>query len=92
MLRFRFRQLLMERERQAGRRIPLREVAETCGISVQVLSSLNSPDRSITTNSAFLECLCRFLHCELGELAYFDPPLGEEQSPHVDQLYPGRRA
>ena len=92
MLRFNFRQRLIDRERELGRRIPLREVAASCGISVQVLSSLNSPERRITTNTAFLESLCRFLRCELGELVEFDPPLGEEPSPHVDELYPNRRA
>ncbi len=91
MLRYRFRELLMQRERREGRRIPLREVADACGISVQVLSSLGSLERTITTNSAFLESICRFFGCELSDLAYFDPPLAEGISCHVDDLYPARR-
>lgn len=91
MLHFRLRELLAEKERQLGRRIPLREVAEETGVSVQVLSSLNSPNREIVTNTATLEAICRFFGCSADSLLIFDPPCGVEESHHVDDLYPNRR-
>lgn len=91
MLSFRFQDLLAEKSRRERRRISRAEVAEATGISVQVLSSLASPDRAIVTNSAFLEALCRFFGCTLDEFVVFDPPLGKKAATHIDELYPARR-
>lgn len=91
MLRFRVRELLVEKERTIGRRIPLRVMSEETGISVQVLSSLTSPNREIVTNSAFLESICRYFGCTADKLIIFEPEVGEEESCHVQILYPSRR-
>lgn len=90
MIQFRFRESLTAKERQIGRRIPLREVSERTGISVQVLSSLTSPDREVVTNTAFVEALCRYFACTPNDLMVLgDPPEGNPI--HVDELYPNRR-
>lgn len=91
MLQFRLRELLAEKERREGRRIPLRAVSEATGISVQVLSNISSPIRPAVTNSAFIESLCRFFNCPLEELMQLDPEIGMEISCHVDELYPERK-
>jgi len=91
MLRFRLQDLLAEKSRRENRRITRSEVAEVTGISVQVLSSLASPDREIVTNTAFVESLCRYFGCKLDELIIFAPPQGEDAPVHIDQLYPRRR-
>ncbi|MBL9164609.1 MAG: helix-turn-helix transcriptional regulator [Planctomycetaceae bacterium] len=91
MFRFHIRELLLEKERREGRRIPLTEVAEACGISKQVLSNLGSPVRAGVTNSANLESVCRYFRCRLEDLVTFDPPLEQEGPCHVDELYPDRR-
>ncbi|REJ91809.1 MAG: XRE family transcriptional regulator [Planctomycetota bacterium] len=91
MLVFRFGELLRARERQLSRRVTLAEVAEATGISVQVLSSLRSPGRTVVTNTAFVESLCRYFNCSLEHLLEFDPPQDAETACHIDELYPDRR-
>ncbi len=91
MIKFHFRELLIEKENQLGQRIPLREVSEATGISVQVLSSLASPSRQIVTNTAFVESICRYFACALSDLMEFDPGIDTEDSCHVDELYPERK-
>lgn len=90
MIRFRIRELLAEKERRDGRRIPLREVSETTGISAQVLSSLTSPDRDIVTNTAFVDSLCRYFECPLNDLMILVDSANGNPC-HVDELYPSRR-
>jgi DNA-binding Xre family transcriptional regulator len=90
MFQFRLRELLAEKERQVGHRIPLRAVSEATGVSVQVLSSLNSPGRKIVTNTAYLEALCRYFRCMPNDLLILSPDHDSEESCHVDHLYPDR--
>lgn len=91
MIKFKFRERLLQKEAHLGRRIPLREVSEATGISMQVLSSLASPTRQIVTNTAFIEAICRYLECELQEFLELDPGLNQTASCHVDELYPNRK-
>ena len=91
MLRFRFQELLAQKSRRENRRITRAEIAEATGISIQVLSSLASPDRKIVTNTAFVESVCRYFGCKIDELIVFDPPQGEDAPVHIDRLYPRRR-
>ena len=58
MFQFRLRELIAQKERDLGQRIPLRTVSEATGISIQVLSSLNSPSRKTVTNTAYSEESC----------------------------------
>jgi putative transcriptional regulator len=90
LFQFRFRELIAQKERDLGQRIPLRTVSEATGISIQVLSSLNSPSRKTVTNTAYLEALCRYFGCTPNDLLVFSPDIGSEESCHVERLYPDR--
>ena len=91
MLRYRFRELLAEKERRENRRIHISDVAEATGIRPQVLSGLNSPTRQVVTNTAYLEALCHYFPCTPNDLLVIDPVPGAAPSCHVDHLYPTRR-
>lgn len=91
MIFFRVRELLAEKERREGRRIPLKEIHEATGIKPQVLSNLTSPTRQAVTNTAFIDALTHYFGCSFADLMVQDPPVGEAASPHVDELYPNRR-
>jgi putative transcriptional regulator len=92
MLRFHVAHLLRAREEAEGRTIPLREVSAATGISVSVLSSLASPRAGATTNTRFVEALCRYFCCEPSDLLELVPSLEEETRCHIDNLYPARGA
>lgn len=92
MLRFAIATLLRAREEQEERRIPLKEVSEATGISISVLSTLASPKTGASTNTRFVEALCRYFRCSPSELIELVPPLTEEGACHVDELYPERGA
>ena len=91
MIYFRIRELLAEKERREGRRIPLKEVYEATGIRPQVLSNLSSPTRQAVTNSAFIDALTHYFGCSFADLMVQDPPVNQAASSHVDALYPSRR-
>jgi DNA-binding Xre family transcriptional regulator len=84
--------LLLARSHAEGRMIPLREVSQATGISVSVLSSLASDRPGITTNTRFVEALCRYFRCPPGELLELSPSLDDEHRYHVNELYPTRGA
>lgn len=89
MLVFRIRELVAERERELGRRLPLREISEATGVSPQVLSNLGNPARRTATNTRFVEALCRYFRCDVAELMELRPPADDEATPcHADHLYP----
>jgi putative transcriptional regulator len=90
MIRFRLAERIAAKERLLGRRLSLGEISEATGISVQTISNLRAP-RAVVTNTAYVEALCSYFECEIGELVEFDPPIGPGRPTHVDQLYPERR-
>lgn len=92
MLKFKLAHLLRRKEEQEGRIISWREISEATGISPSVLSSLASPRLGASTNTRFIEALCRFFECGPGELIELEPPLGVEIRHHIDDLYPKRGA
>lgn len=91
MISYRFRELLAQKERADGRRIPLRDVHAATGIKPSVLSSLGSPTRRVVTTTANVEALCQYFACSPNDLLVIDPPPGQAPSCHVDELYPDRR-
>lgn len=91
MFQYRLRELLAEKERQVGHRIPLRAVSEATGVSIQVLSSLNSPARKVVTNTAYLDALCLYFECTPADLLIHVRDADAEGSCHVDRLYPDRK-
>lgn len=92
MLRFNISRLLREKEEMENRRIPLKELGEATGISISVLSTLASPRVGASTNTRFLEALCRYFGCSPSDLIELVPPNDETTSSHVDELYPSRGA
>ena len=91
MIRFHFKELLAEKERKLNRRITRAELSRETGISQPVLSSLTSFSRQVVTNTAYVEALCRYFRCTPNDLMVLDPPIGDERTCHIDELYPSRR-
>jgi DNA-binding Xre family transcriptional regulator len=91
MIRFRLPELLLEKERQEGRRIPWRDVSRATGISRQVLANLASRERAVVTNTAYLEAICRYFACAVNDLVELTPPVQPGEECHIDSLYPTRR-
>jgi DNA-binding Xre family transcriptional regulator len=89
MLRIHVARLLRARAEAEGRVIPLKEVTAATGISVAVLSKIGSPRGGATTNSRYIEALCRYFGVTPCELLELQPPLDAGVSCHVDALYPG---
>src|SRR5262245_56604235 len=92
MIRFNLNRLLVVRKERERRRITWREVADATGISASVLSNLASHRGGHTTNTRFVEALCRYFECSFDELMSLDPPLDEAVGPNVEGLYPERGA
>jgi DNA-binding Xre family transcriptional regulator len=92
MLRFKIAGLLRTKEEAEGRVISWKEVSLATGISVSVLSNLASPRGGASTNTRFIEALCRYFRCGPSELMELYPSLNDEPRSHVDVLYPARGA
>ncbi len=92
MLKFKLAHLLRQKEEQERRVISWREISDATGISSSVLSSLASPRAGATTNTRFIEALCRYFTCDPAALIELDPPLDVERRHHIDELYPERGA
>jgi putative transcriptional regulator len=70
-LRNRFFHLLSEKERQLGRRITNKEIAQATGISAHTIGSWFRNE--VTKFEApIVERLCDYFDCDLGELLYFE--------------------
>jgi putative transcriptional regulator len=77
---YRLRELMEDWGRKNGRRLSLKELAERTGINRPVLSRMTDP-RGYTTNTRFIEVICRFFGVEASDLIVFAPPInpdGEE--------------
>jgi putative transcriptional regulator len=88
MLRFNLVRRLRDLEDAQGKVITWKEMSEATGISVSVLSNLASPRAGVSTNTRFVEALCRYFRCQPGDLLELVPSLEEEPRCHVDLLYP----
>jgi putative transcriptional regulator len=79
MIRYRIQELLAEKHFREGRRITLKEVAATTGISRVTLSKMVN-QRGYGTLTDHLDRLCRYFDCPVGELAEYVPDEDVEQS------------
>jgi putative transcriptional regulator len=68
MIRFRFKELMAEKEFQEGRRITLEEVSKATGIHRTTLSKVSN-QKGYNTTIEVLDKLCEFFDVELGVLA-----------------------
>jgi len=72
MIRYRIQELIAEKLFQDGRRITLKELADSTGISRVTLSKMvNQPGYSTLTDH--LDRLCRYFDCPLSALAEYVP-------------------
>ncbi len=68
MIRFRFKELVAEKEFQESRRITLEEVSKATGIHRTTLSKVSN-QKGYNTTTEVLDKLCEFFDVELGVLA-----------------------
>ena len=68
MIRFRFKELMAEKEFQESRRITLEEVSKATGIHRTTLSKVSN-QKGYNTTTEVLDKLCEFFDVELGALA-----------------------
>lgn len=67
MIRFRFKELLAEKEFQEGRSIPITEIAKETGINRGTLSKIAN-ERGYSTVTSNIDRLCEYFDCEVGDL------------------------
>lgn len=99
LIRFRINELIAECNESApdGERIHMQVVADAVGVNRSTLANLTRLTREPVTNTALVECLCRYFllrhpNFELPMLFEFTPSLEETTSTHIDELYPQRAA
>lgn len=68
MVRFRFKELMAEKEFQESRRITLEEISKATGIHRTTLSKVSN-QKGYNTTTEVLDKLCEFFDVELGALA-----------------------
>ena len=71
---FRIKELMANWEREHGRRLSVKELAEGTGISSPTISKMTDP-KGYVTNSGNIEAMCRFFKVTPNELMFFDPPV-----------------
>jgi DNA-binding Xre family transcriptional regulator len=71
---YKLRDLIAVWEREQGRRLSLKELAEATGIARPTLSKMVNP-KGYVTSTRNIERLCRFFRVSPAELIYFDPPI-----------------
>lgn len=67
MIRFRFKELLAEKEFQEGRSIPVTEIAKVTGINRGTLSKIAN-EKGYSTVTSNIDQLCEYFDCEVGDL------------------------
>jgi putative transcriptional regulator len=67
----RVNEMLKGRELREGRRIPLAEIAEATGISVETISELLR-NRAGMISLPALATLCAYFSCKVGDLIHYD--------------------
>lgn len=72
MIRFRLREMIVDREFKEGRRISLEEIARVVGIQRSTLSRI-SGQRGYNTTTDNIDKLCRFFNCNVDKLMEYVP-------------------
>lgn len=67
MIRFRLRELIIEKEFNENRRITLEEIARATGIQRTTLSRIGG-QRGYNTTTDNLDKLCQYFHCPIQSL------------------------
>ena len=81
MIRFRLREMIIDKEFKEGRRITLEEIARGTGIQRTTLSRI-SGQRGYNTTTDNIDKLCRYFSCSVDKLMEYIPneevPSGDE--------------
>ena len=72
MIRFRLREMIVDREFREGRRTTLVEIAQETGIQRTTLSRI-SGQRGYNTTTDNIDKLCRFFGCSVDKLMEYVP-------------------
>ena len=72
MIRFRLREMIVDREFREGRRTTLVEIAQGTGIQRTTLSRI-SGQRGYNTTTDNIDKLCRFFGCSIDKLMEYVP-------------------
>ncbi len=72
MIRFRLKELMMDVEFKAGKRLTLGHIALETGIKQPTLSRI-SVARGYNTTTDNIDKLCRFFGCKVGDLMEYVP-------------------
>ena len=85
MIRFRLREMIIEREFTEGRRISLEEIARGTGIQRPTLSRI-AGQRGYNTTTDNIDKLCRYFGCDVDKLMEYVP---DEEVTGANQLASG---
>lgn len=72
VIRFRLREMIIDREFKVGRRISLDEIAKETGIHRTTLSRI-AGQRGYNTTTDNIDVLCRYFDCPVGSLMEYVP-------------------
>ena len=72
MIRFRLREMIIDKEFKEGRRITLEEIARGTEIQRSTLSRI-SGQRGYNTTTDNIDKLCRFFNCSVDKLMEYVP-------------------
>lgn len=72
MIRFRLREIIIDKEFKEGRRISLDEIARETGIHRTTLSRI-AGQRGYNTTTDNIDKLCRYFGCTVGNLMEYVP-------------------
>ena len=83
MIRFRLKELIVEKEFREQRKITLIEIAEQTGVNKSSLSKMQNPANRHSTTTNAVEALCRYFDCAIGDLMVYvsDEQLVKEEHP-----------
>ncbi|MFZ4859024.1 MAG: helix-turn-helix domain-containing protein [Desulfuromonadaceae bacterium] len=72
MIRFRLREIIIDKEFKEGRRISLEEISRGAGIQRTTLSRI-SGQRGYNTTTDNIDKLCRYFSCKVDKLMEYVP-------------------
>lgn len=83
MIRFKVKEMMIQKGYERGRRIAIKEVAESTGIHRMTLSKMINVE-GYSTTTEHLDRLCKFFGCKLEDIAEFLPEADETRNPDFD--------
>lgn len=71
MIRFRLKELIVEKEFREQRKITLLEIAEKTGVNRSSLSKMQNPANRHSTTTRAIDSLCKYFRCQVGDLMVY---------------------